>query len=90
MVALRQPVQPLQFMLDGQLVPVVHDDGDGVGILLDELDSLITELDAALAEAGRIGAELAEAERKARVTQARIGLVKMALGVELARKEGEA
>ena len=92
MVTVRRPVQPLQFMLDGQLVPVVRDDerGDRAGELLDELDTLVTELDAALAAAGRSEAELAAAERKARVTQARIALVQAALAAELARKEVDA
>ena len=83
MVALRRPVQMLQFTLDGGAVLPVHDDGDRAGALLDELDDLIVTLDAALAEQVAARTALGEADRTARVTEARIALVRAAIAVEV-------
>ena len=80
----RTPARPLQFMLDGRLVPVIHDDTDRAGQLLDDYDTAIAELDHALAERNTAGALWDEADRRYRITHERCLLARLALQVQLA------
>jgi hypothetical protein len=71
-----RPIIPLQFTLGGQLVPVVTDYGDRHGELLDELDSLISDLESALVDRDT-------AARRVTIVAERLALVRAALEAEL-------
>ena len=78
----RQPVQPLQVLVDGQLVPIVHDDGERACVLLDELDDRIADLDTALADQVAALQLLADADRRVSLARERCRAVHAAISVE--------
>jgi hypothetical protein len=72
------PVAPLQFMLDGELVPIVTVPDDPRGAALDELDSAIDTLASALGELTAARELLAVAEAKVEVSRRRCALLQLA------------
>ena len=83
----RQLARPLQFNLNGELVPIVHYDPDRAGALLDEYDTAITALDQALAERNAAAALWDQADRTYRIAHERAQAAKLALLAQLATGE---
>jgi hypothetical protein len=80
------PHVPLQFALDGRLVPVVTIDADPHGAALDELDTAIDTLATALSELTAARDLLAVAEAKVEVSRRRCNLLQLAVRHEQGRQ----
>jgi hypothetical protein len=80
------PAAPLQFMLDGALVPVVTIPADPAAAELDALDSAIDTLVAALDELTAARELLSVAEARVEISRRRCTLLQLAVRHEQGRR----
>ena len=78
----------LQLGFDGRLVPVLRDEPDPTPAALDDYDTAITALDAALADWDAAGALFDESDRRYRVVVERCRLARLAVQVQIAGDAG--